>query len=84
MLRYMSILVLVCVSACTNPEYQPAVMEPMVLTMMECEEPRSQMCTMIYDPVCGATKNGIRKTYASDCAACSDKNVTGFEKGACP
>jgi hypothetical protein len=84
MLRCSFIFALICLSACTTPEYQPAVMEPTVLSMMECEEPRPQMCTMIYDPVCGATKNGIRKTYASDCTACSDKNVTGFEKGACP
>lgn len=83
MLRYSAILILIFASACATPEYQPVVMEPTALSMVQCEKPRPEICTKIYDPVCGATKSGMRKTYASDCTACSEENVTGFERGAC-
>ena len=38
---------------------------------------------MIYMPVCGADDQGSRKTYASDCSACADTNVVGYEDGKC-
>ena len=49
----------------------------------ECEDPRPQVCTMIYDPVCGMTGDGTRKTYASGCSACSHADVISYEKGEC-
>ncbi|MEZ0123491.1 MAG: hypothetical protein AB9Q22_11155 [Candidatus Reddybacter sp.] len=52
--------------------------------MTKCNDPRPQICTMIYDPVCGLTKDKARKTYASDCSACADAEVVKFEKGECP
>ena len=48
-----------------------------------CKEPRPQICTLIYLPVCAATKNAKEKTYASGCTACSDKNVVSYHEGAC-
>ncbi|RLA42311.1 MAG: hypothetical protein DRR06_10305 [Gammaproteobacteria bacterium] len=86
MLRYSSIIAMVCLSACASSGggSQSPVIEPEMLSMTACEEPRPQICTMIYDPVCGITKTGIRKTYASDCSACADENVAGFEKMECP
>ena len=48
-----------------------------------CEDPRPQICTAIYDPVCALTADNSYKTYASDCSACGDANVSGYIPGAC-
>ena len=48
-----------------------------------CKDPRPQICTLIYLPVCATTKNAKEKTYASGCTACSDKNVISYREGAC-
>ena len=48
-----------------------------------CTEPRPEMCTMQYDPVCARMKDGQRKTYASDCSACSDQLVIAYTLGEC-
>jgi len=48
-----------------------------------CEEPRPEMCTMIYQPVCASLADQSHKTYASGCTACSDKNVQSYVPGAC-
>lgn len=47
-----------------------------------CKEPRPQICTLNYQPVCATTKNA-KKTYANGCTACSDKNVIKYREGAC-
>jgi len=46
-----------------------------------CPDERPQICTMIYAPVCALKDDGSRKTFASDCVACGDNTVVGFEKG---
>jgi hypothetical protein len=46
-----------------------------------CPEERPQICSMIYAPVCALTNDGSRKTFTSDCVACGDDAVIGFEKG---
>jgi hypothetical protein len=51
--------------------------------LVACEDPRPQMCTAIYDPVCALTADGSYKTYASACTACGDVNVSGHRPGAC-
>lgn len=48
-----------------------------------CTEPRPEICTMEYDPVCGQMADGQRKTYASDCSACGDQLVEGYTPGEC-
>ena len=48
-----------------------------------CEEPRPEMCTMHYDPVCGVRDDGGKKTYSNACVACSDSAVIGYTEGAC-
>ena len=50
-----------------------------------CRDPRPQICTAIYDPVC-AYRPGQKlspSTYASDCSACADPEVIGYVRGAC-
>ena len=48
-----------------------------------CEEPRPEICTMEYVPVCGKLIDGSLKTYSNGCNACSDKKVKGYKFGPC-
>ena len=48
-----------------------------------CEEPRPQICTMEYVPVCATLKDGGVKTYASGCSACSAVQVVSWVEGEC-
>ena len=49
-----------------------------------CTDPRPQMCTMEYDPVCATSYNGNIQTYSNGCMACADKQVRSYVHGACP
>ena len=51
--------------------------------LIPCEEPRPEICTMHYEPVCGVLEGGGSKTYANACVACSDPVVTGYIKSPC-
>lgn len=48
-----------------------------------CTDPRPEICTQQYDPVCGMLDDGSRKTYSTGCTACSDHNVVGWDPGEC-
>jgi len=74
-------------SACTS---QPKA----TLPYTQCKEPRPQICTREYRPVCAEVDTGIRcvttpcastklKTYATGCTACADPKVIGYRPGAC-
>jgi len=83
-------LMLLLLSACQSaPEKQVDVLEKQTelaekrSDLSYCSEPRPQICTMIYRPVCGFDKAGQSKTYASDCTACSDAEVVAYQKGEC-
>jgi hypothetical protein len=52
-------------------------------SLIKCEEPRPEMCTTIYAPVCGALIDGTQQTFASDCSACAVEEVVSFMPGAC-
>jgi hypothetical protein len=65
-----------------------------IKTVHACKEPRSQMCTKEYRPVCAEVDTGIRcikapcpsskpVTKSNACVACADKNVLSFVEGAC-
>ena len=49
-----------------------------------CEDPRPQVCTADYRPVCGTLSDGGSKTYSNGCNACADANVTSWVEGECP
>ena len=49
-----------------------------------CKDPRPQMCTMDYRPVCGTMTGGEKKTYSNGCSACSDMSVLSYVPGECP
>ena len=51
--------------------------------MIMCEDPRPEICTREYDPVCATMEDGSVKTYATGCTACADSRVTGYTKGPC-
>jgi len=51
--------------------------------MVACTEPRPQVCTQDYHPVCARLLDSSFKTYSNGCNACSDPAVTGYREGAC-
>ena len=48
-----------------------------------CKNPRPEMCTMMYLPVCATHTNGERKTYSNVCSACRVEQVLSYRMGAC-
>ena len=48
-----------------------------------CKDPRHNMCTREYRPVCGYFANGSTKTFSNACTACSDQNVISYTQGPC-
>ncbi len=73
--RLLILAATVMMFACTNttPAYQH-----------HCEEPRPEVCTREYSPVCAVKKNGKEGLYSNGCSACSNNDVTGYNEGACP
>lgn len=62
--------------------------------LTECRDPRPEVCTMDYRPVCARRDSGVRcvtapcpskdwKTYSNGCTACSDPEVSAYARGAC-
>ena len=71
----------VLLSACaTNPPDESA----MAAAVQVCEEPRPQVCTMDYRPVCANLADGGVKTYSNGCSACGDVAASSWTEGACP
>jgi len=71
----------VLLSACaTTPHDEPAI----AAAAQACEEPRPQVCTMDYRPVCANLADGGVKTYSNGCSACGDAAVSSWTEGACP
>ena len=86
------LLAIFLTSACSFSGYQ---IEQEKLSKCPSGE-RPQMCTRIYAPVCGFKEVAVQciktpcnsileqiKTYASDCVACSDKEVSAYSSGEC-
>lgn len=49
-----------------------------------CPEPRGQVCTQEYAPVCAFLDKGQRTQYSNGCSACSNPLVKGYIAGPCP
>ena len=70
------VLMSCAITACNSTPEKPTV-------EFECNDPRPQICTMIYQPVCGLDSAGDVKTYSSGCNACSHPEVVGYNNNAC-
>jgi len=57
--------------------------EPGSLDLILCQEPRPQICTREYEPVCATLQDGSTKTGSTGCTSCSDPEVIGYKMGAC-
>jgi hypothetical protein len=69
-----SLTIALLVAACTTEAQPPPAAS-------QCTEPRPQMCTKIYSPVCGVTADGARKTHGNSCEACADQTVVRHRPG---
>ena len=58
--------------------------QPPASPMTACSEPRPQVCTMVYAPVCADLVAGGSRQYSSACNACADDAVAGYLNGDCP
>jgi len=74
---------LLLVGCATNNDEKIDLNEPGALDLILCEEPRPQICTREYDPVCATLKDGSTRTGATGCTSCSDSEVVGYKVGAC-
>ena len=83
--RYFSLVCLsMCLSACATTSVEKNdINEPGALDLILCEEPRPQICTREYNPVCATLKDGTTKTGSTGCTSCSDSEVVGYKMGAC-
>jgi hypothetical protein len=53
-------------------------------TAVQCTDPRPQVCTMDYTPVCATLEETAEMaTYANACGACADINVIYHQPGTC-
>ena len=61
---------------------------------IKCKDPRPQICTREYKPVCAIKNTAVvcitapcptteEKTYATGCTACADPNVIKYKHGKC-
>jgi hypothetical protein len=51
--------------------------------LIRCTEPRPEVCTQEYRPVCATLSDGGERTYASGCVACADVRVLGYRRDPC-
>ena len=82
-MKILSVLVVFCLMGCAavTEEQQSTLRENKKLII--CTDPRPEVCTMDYRPVCGERKDGSLKTYANGCNACSDHEVIEYIEGEC-
>jgi hypothetical protein len=101
-MRALTLPLIVLLAACSQApvasEPAPPPADPPAQAKNEpvmCKEPRPEVCTMIYQPVCATRDTGVRcirapcpseeqVTKSSSCNACSDPKVISYVQGECP
>ena len=78
-----TILVTIAATLAACASGAPTSNIPDTKARIPCTDPRPQMCTMDYQPVCGHLKSDEFKTYSNGCNACSEPTVNGYSKGVC-
>lgn len=79
---------------CSCSAHQAINVEESNPITIQCQDPRPQLCTQEYAPVCAEKLTGIycittpcpsteQLTYATGCTACADKKVMAYHLGAC-
>ena len=81
LVKYVFIALLLGLTACTTVQ-RDATGNAAAATV--CEDPRPQVCTADYRPVCGTLGDASVKTYSNGCSACGDSNVTSWVEAECP
>lgn len=83
LLRFAFIILVLSLVSCVVYTKPDETEKPRKFDMTNCEEPRPQICTREFRPVCGLQDSGQYKTYSTACEACSHKQVTSYYKGVC-
>ena len=75
---------LLFLAGCSTSGSQPAPAAPPTTSpVTSCTDPRPEVCTMEYAPVCARLESGGFRTYASGCSACADTAVVSYQDGPC-
>ena len=82
-LLFLVLLSLLSVACATSYDNKNNLNQPGALDLILCEEPRPQVCTQEYNPVCATLRDGSTKTSSTGCSSCSDSEVVGYQMGAC-
>ncbi len=69
--------VLLLLAGCVSPPSPSSLVS-------QCSDPRPQVCTMEYAPVCARLVRGGERQYSSGCNACADDAVAAYLSGPCP
>ena len=80
LIRFALFSALLLIAACSTAQTKVAEQGESV----PCKDPRPQICTANYDPVCGLHKDHSTETYSNGCDACANAKVISWNKGKCP
>lgn len=83
-LRLLGCAILLAAAGCAAQQPARTESQPAEPDLVVCKDPRPQICTMQYDPVCARIGEGDAaewKTYASGCSACGDPQVSAYRPG---
>ncbi len=67
-------------TANTEPDAAPSAPKS---EFQVCQDPRPEMCTREYLPVCAHTMTGGLETRPNACVACADTKILGHRPEAC-
>ena len=73
-----------CAAGATYVDVKQSFPAPQPAAETVCTDPRPELCTQEYLPVCARLQTGTQKTYSNACTACADPAVAGYRPQACP